>query len=214
MYQYIKQPKNLFRAVYKSLLILAFAIIIPLLSPNTTYALTTTVIKSTYDGSTQTFGQTGNYQYAGQGFQIATSNQSLTNVKFCLEKVGSPTDNVKVEVYAHSSGLDAPTGTALVTSDVVAGSGLSTSCASLSTFTFSTQYEITASTQYWFVLSRSGSLNDTNYYRIRVHSSGGYSGGRQARYDGTEWSTGLTSYDVQGEFTFDTFIPPRRLYIF
>lgn len=86
------------------------------------------------------------------------SSCSLVGVTVYVNKVGSPADNLIVEVQTDSGG--SPSGTA-VGSGSVAGTSLGTSDARTEV-TFSAS--LTGSTPYWVVLRRSGARDETNYY--------------------------------------------------
>lgn len=141
---------------------------------------------------------------------MPASNLSVTSFTACIQNMGSPTDGTYVTINTHDAINDVPSTTVLATSNTNSYTTNAT-CSPQNVWTFPTQVELTASTQYWFVIQRTGSTDDSNYYRFRLHSSGGYSGGRYSRLNSgsyTDFSTGLTSYDMQGSFQYDTFIPP------
>jgi len=87
-----------------------------------------------------------------------------------LKKVNTSSDNVIVSVFATDG--TKPTGSTLGDSDAVAISSFSTGCASVD-FTFSTPVTISAATEYWLVLSRTGTLDNTNRPQVCGTSSGG-----------------------------------------
>jgi len=88
---------------------------------------------------------------------------TVEELEMSVKKVATPTDNIVVEFFA-SDGTK-PTGSALATSEEQVGSELSTSCTP-TMFYFSTPVEVTATTDYWLVLRRTGTLSNTNKYHM------------------------------------------------
>jgi hypothetical protein len=112
------------------------------------------------DGSSLTVGATAAPRRA-QSFEVP-DGETLNVVELKLLKSGSPADNVTVEI--HSNATDRPSGTVLETTSAVSGASLS-GTAAWYTFTLDTPLAISADTQYWVVVGRSGAADDTNFYR-------------------------------------------------
>lgn len=111
-----------------------------------------------------------NNKELSQAITIGTS-YNLASAKFYLKKFGSPTGNIVAKLYAVTGtvGTNAvPTGSALVTSDPIDISTLSTSYA-LSTFTFS-GYDLTSG-DYAITIEYNGG-DATNYLLVGTKSFG------------------------------------------
>ncbi len=139
-------------------------------------------------------------QKAAQTFKPSVTGQ-ITNFQVQLTKAGSPTDFVRLQIYANNAGSP---GTLLGTSEVtISGASLSTSTFATCDFTFANGPTLTAETTYWAVLSRTSTLDDTNYYRYGYGGNTGvdrYSRGESFYYDGAAWTTN----DGSG-FTYDAY---------
>ena len=124
-------------------------------------------------------------------FQQVTPTQAenALEVQIYAKKVGSPTDNLQVELYATDASGD-PTGSALA-SGSVAGSGLTTSFAWY-TLSLSAEVQLQAGVIYALVVSRSGSASTSNYYQVNQNNDAGYSGGVMKYWTGSAW-TALTA---------------------
>ncbi len=144
--------------------------------------------------------------------QVITAGASgnLTPVKFYINKVGSPTGNIFVSVYATSSG--APTGSAIATSNNVDVSTLSTSMG-LIQFNFSTAYSQVNGTQYAISLEGDWTIDATNYVRMAqdypVTGGTGYGGGQPYLYNGTSWV--LQENQDHIFYTYITSVSARRI---
>jgi len=95
--------------------------------------------------------------------QTFTSGSIVASVAVYLATTGSPTDAVQVDIYATSASI--PTGASLGTSVSIPASSLTASAAQY-TFTFSAPITLPSSAKYAAVVSRTGSLDSTNCYRI------------------------------------------------
>lgn len=95
---------------------------------------------------------------------IPRANVTIAQATLELAKVGTPTDNISIEIQTDNAG--SPSGTPVTngTSGTVAGGTLSASAFQETTLTFSTPPSLTANTTYWVVLKRSSSLSDANYF--------------------------------------------------
>lgn len=150
------------------------------------------------------FGLTSNYTQNGQGFKVTGQNYYIKTVNARMRTVGSPSDQVFITINTNNPSGEIPTNTVLATSNNV-----TIVTETDYTFTFSTPVELTDNVQYWFVFKRTGSADDTNYFRNITTSSNTYANGRWARNAGSyDWSEGLTSYDVRMSFVWDTYVAP------
>jgi len=128
----------------------------------------------------------------GQSFAVGSNAMRLVKATASLKKVGSPTGNLVAKLYAHtgtfgSSGT--PTGSALATSVNLDVSKLTTSYASTQV-AFTTNYLMSASTNYFIVFEYSGG-NASNYVDIEGNSAGAHAGNR-ASFAGS-WSASAAS---------------------
>ncbi len=136
---------------------------------------------------------------AAQTF-VATAGK-LTRAVFGLAKTGTPTGNMKAELFATSGG--APTGAALATSNLlVADDELSTTNYRFIEFEFEDEYTLVVSTTYAIAITyTSGTATDyVSVYiddTVQVHSGEGYS------YSGS-WS--LETWDMYFRVLRDGFI--------
>lgn len=155
--------------------------------PFKTSSTPTTTTSST--GATYSFGFLTGAQKAGQTFTVPAGGGLLTQCVFNLGKNNSPTDNITVDVYAvDGSGL--PTGASLGTSSALAGSSL-TGTGTDKTFSFSPAISLSGGVKYAAVLSRSGSVENTNNYFATGASTDVYGSGGSLSFDGS-W-TGTTA---------------------
>lgn len=88
----------------------------------------------------------------------------MTSLNVGLNKVGTPTDNVTIDIFADSSG---PTGASLA-SGTYAGGSLTTSIADI--LATISSFTPTDKTPYWVVLGRAGGLDVSNYFQVAVHT--------------------------------------------
>lgn len=129
--------------------------------------------------SNSPIGSTSSYEKQAQSFSFA-STTPLKCVELYLYKTGSPTDNLVIELQSDSSG--SPSGTVITTLGTIAGADLTTGF-----YSFPCDVSLSASTTYWIVLRRSGSLNGSNYFQT-VLSLDGYSGGTNKRLASSVWT--------------------------
>lgn len=150
-------------------------------------------------GTGSRFGDTTK-QKAAQTFKPSVSD-NLAYLEFEVYKDGSPTDSLRLEIYSDNAGT---AGTLLATSPtLISGADLSASDFELIAFNFLNGPYLTAETTYWTILSRTGSLDDANFYRYGYGGGFGvdrYTRGESFYYDGGSWVTN----DGSG-FTFDAF---------
>lgn len=106
-----------------------------------------------------------------------------------LMKVGSPTDNVVVELWS-TSGTNLPT--TLLDSASIAGATLSENTMFWFKFTFGGTVSLTPGTTYWLVVRRSGGSERVNYYMVDVDEAAGYADGVAKYWDGTAWQFPVT----------------------
>lgn len=126
-----------------------------------------------------------NKEVYAQSFNESTA-MTFDIVEVRGRKVGSPTDNFEIAIQGDSSG--APDGVDQA-SGSVAGSSLPTSNGYFSV-TLSSPFTASASTTYWIVYRRSGSLSDSNYYDLRGRFSvNEYANGAPAGFNGGTWKT-------------------------
>jgi hypothetical protein len=100
-------------------------------------------------------------------------------------KVGTPADNLTLELYALDGSGDA-TGSALA-SGSIAGADVGTTDAEI-TVTLSSEYEWAGAAQLGLTARRSGSVDGSNYFVWRCDTGVGYSGGTMKLYNGSAWS--------------------------
>lgn len=127
----------------------------------------------------------GNSAASTKILQQFTPAQSVTalDVGVYVKKVGSPTDNLKVDIFAlDASGI--PTGTSLG-GCTLAGSGLTTAFAWYENQDLSKDVDCLSGVMYGLVYSRSGSVDSSNHYQVNLVAAGGYAGGAAKAFDAT-----------------------------
>jgi hypothetical protein len=139
-----------------------------------------TITIATVAPATAALGGTGVGQILAQSFKgLSAINSTIIYIR----KLGTPTDNVFVEIRSGSQ-----TGTLLGTSDNVVGSGIPTT-ETATTWNFSTPVTgLDSSTTYWAVIKRSGALNSSNQWLISVDTAAPYADGTQSDFNGTVWT--------------------------
>ena len=127
------------------------------------------LIDSYSETNTDTDAQVGNSVGTSYGSSQSFTGKAskLSSGKFYLKKVGSPTGNMYMKVYAHSGTFgtsSVPTGSALATSDALSIADLTTSYA-LVEFTFSGANQITIQegTKYVLTFESDQSSSTSNY---------------------------------------------------
>jgi len=126
-----------------------------------------------YGGTGSSHNPVGNgtileQEFAGVDFD---GDYTLTGLELRAYKVGSPTDNLIVEVYDSNLGISCPyrTGSALATA-TVSGSTLPTSYDYV-VFTFSAPLDVSEDSDLAVRVYRSGASDASNYYRINGEGS-------------------------------------------
>ena len=147
--------------------------------------------ESNYSGSDWWFGET---TQVAQSFNASIA-RNINSAKFYLRKVGTPTGNIVVKLYAHSGTYgtsSVPTGAALATSDAIVASSLSTSYA-LVPFTFSTPYSLVLNTKYVISCVYENGT-ETDLVQLGDDGDSPSHGGNECYYDGS-WAYDA-GYDV------------------
>jgi hypothetical protein len=143
---------------------------------------TPTLVDSADGGTTGQFLQ-NSAAYTGTGQSFTAINGILTDVKFYLKKVASPTGNAVAKLYSHSGtyGTSSVPGTLLATSDNFDVSTLTTSYV-LTTLHFSgaNQYTLVAGTQY--VVTIEYSVGDSTNYIVVEYSATNIHGGNRSYF--------------------------------
>ncbi len=87
--------------------------------------------------------------------------------------MGTPTDNITIEIQGDDSNKPDKVTITNGTSDAFAGGGLTAGAAAKEPikFTWSTPPTLTSGTKYWFVIKRSGSNNAGDYYKIAYENA-------------------------------------------
>lgn len=167
----------------KKLLIVASFLLA--LSPALTFAYTVSNFDPSDPSNSDTpqpvKGMTGTLQNAATPITTAGAG-TVSTVSLCVAKNGNPVDTAVLSIYSDSAG--AP-GSDLGNSTGVAASGItsngafndcSSGGANFVTFTFSSPVSLSASTNYWLFLGRSGTRSTSAYYFMLgdSHTSTGF----------------------------------------
>ena len=134
---------------------------------------------------------------AGQSFASGAGGV-VTTAQFFLKKTGSPTGNAVAKLYAISGSYGStsiPTGAAMATSDNLDVSTLTTLYQQIS-FTFSTPYTLTASTNYAVTIEYTGG-DVSNYVSVGLTTAGsGAAHGGNASTHATGTWTNVATLDL------------------
>lgn len=125
-----------------------------------------------------------------QQFTVAGADIHVVQAKIYIKTVGSPVDDIRVEIV-ELDGSGNPVNASLV-SGSIAGYTL-TNAFSWAQVDFSDT--VLAAGQYGLVISRSGE-DATNYYKLNVNESLGYTGGAYKMYNGSVWNTRSPDADM------------------
>lgn len=125
-----------------------------------------------------------------QAFTTPVGTSILLVVDWYPSRVLSPSDSVRVVLYSDSAGLP---GAAIQTLGTALGSSLPTATTKRTIYP---NLAVSSETTYWLVFERTGSFDDTNYYRVAMDLVTGFSGLRAIDSSGT-WSSSTSS-----DFTF------------
>lgn len=107
------------------------------------------------------YGSSGTFEYQAFSF-VNTNAATLSRVTLGVSKAGGPSDGIFIELQADSAG--SPSGSALATSDTLAGSSIT--AGSATNYPFAISASLSASTTYWIVAKRSGARDTSNHYYI------------------------------------------------
>lgn len=113
---------------------------------------------------------------------LADSAWTVYTISIKLRKVGAPADGIWVTLCADSGG--APGGGL---GSVSVGAASISSNGAWTPFTLTTPVNISASTYYWIVIDRSGSLDSDDYYTVAVDEDAGYGDGYLRLWNGVAW---------------------------
>jgi len=133
-------------------------------------------------------------QKLDQSFTVADGGTWVVGeVAVWVRRVGSPGDNLKVELCADSSGSP---GTVL-DSATVTGSSLPTRSVKLQVLLNRTA--TLNNNIYHLVVSRTGAASPTDYYLLSVDEEAGYSGGQLRLWTGSAWTARTVDADLHFE---------------
>jgi hypothetical protein len=126
---------------------------------------------------------------SGQTKRAQTFDTDVTGpVEFAemkFAKVGSPTGQFWLSIYATSAGL--PTGSALASSDKLDVSLVSTT-AQVIRLIFRSPYTVTAATTYALVVEGNFTISGANYLNFDRSTTDPYAAGQLCAYDGATWT--------------------------
>lgn len=149
------------------------------------YVATSTTVQAMGDASAR--------EKLVQQFLSSSAGGSAIRAEIYANKVGAPTDNLTVGIYA-LDGSGNPTGAALC-SGTIAGANLLTSQAWV-TVAFTTGGTLADSTGYGLQISRSGGADGSNYYQVSVNTALGYGSGSFKIFDGANWAARSPDADM------------------
>jgi hypothetical protein len=141
----------------------------------------------------QLFGRTaGNVEKRAQKLVLATS-KTFYGISVPLYKTGSPTDNATMRIETDSAGSPSGTLADANATGSIAGTDLTTSAVTVPNNTFYLAAPVTlAAGTYWFVLGRSSTLSDANYYNTAEAFYSSSSPYEASKYYLSGWQTNST----------------------
>ena len=116
-----------------------------------------------------------------------TGTYSLKYADLWFTKTGDPTDNLTLEIRTSSF-----TGSVVATANVLAATSVTSN--QFNRFTFSSAVTLNAATKYYFVLTRSGARDTSNYIAWRG-ATGAYAHGGKSTKISAVWSAEDTTLD-------------------
>lgn len=141
------------------------------------------------EASSATLNITGTttYQYAAQRLCFTDTLTGISALSTYLKYAGSPTDNLLFRIETETAG--APSGTLADANAVgtISYSDMSSSI-SVETISFSGTFTLSAATNYWLKISRTGTASTTNYFAVDQTTTT-YYGGSMKSYNGTSYTT-------------------------
>jgi hypothetical protein len=124
-------------------------------------------------------------------FQLAALTWTAAKIEVRMRKVGSPTDDVTIQLVADSSGSP---GTVSETVSI-AYTAIPTEMGWV-TFTLANTTSLASANVYGITLSRAGANHEANYYEVEVDDALSYSRGAVKLYDGAAWQTPSPNVDL------------------
>jgi hypothetical protein len=117
----------------------------------------------------------------------------MLSLAIYARKQGTPVDNLNFGIFALDPATGTPTGSELCSASIAGGSvGASLAWITLSV----TEEELAANTLYGLEVSRSGSIDASNYYAVGVNAALGYTGGVFRIWNGSAWVARGTDADM------------------
>ncbi len=180
-------------------------------SVNVTYVnnANATINESFEDAYTTDYGiggETGTFEQQAQSFSTS-KNVYSPKISVNIKKVGTPTDDIILEIQTDSSGK--PSGTLVHENASVAldSSEISASFSYVD-FDFPWNVRLNATTTYHIVMRRTASRDSSNIIRWSVKSGNAYSGGSQNERNSGTWST-----DTNIDFNFKVYEAAGNYYV-
>ncbi len=135
---------------------------------------------------------TNSSQKQAQSFKPSISAK-IGRVNLVVSRSASPSDNIQCDIFSDSSGSP---GALLQSADsTIAAASVNGAV----TFNFTSGVWLISGQTYWIVLSRTGALDDDNFYSISVTSDlvvDHYTDGTSLRYSGLVWlDNDVTTFD-------------------
>jgi len=140
----------------------------------------------------QTLGNSSSFQRVAQSFSISSGPWTACEVWLRCSQWHGPTDNLRVEIRNNSG--TAPGTTVHATAERPA--------AQLPggprwvRFAFAVPYQLAVGTTYWLVISRTGAVSSSAYYKVQVDEGLGYAGGVLRTYNGSSWAARSVDADL------------------
>jgi hypothetical protein len=174
-------------------------------SARSIFAYRTAIQQLTGNGGA-TFGAASTASARAQSFTPG-ANMDVNEIRVVVYKTASPADNVICDIYS-DTGASVPNTSIQTADNVYSGTAISTTQSWVS-FQFGTPVSLTSGTKYWIVLSRSGAVDASNNYSVRVDSGGPYGGGGRSTLNAGVWDAEVAGSDFTFQILTET---PSALY--
>ena len=143
----------------------------------------------------------------GQGIKV--TGEELTKVSLYINKVGSPTGDIWIEIQGDNGGVPNNSVISNGTSSTIDVSTVGTSSA-WKDFTFPTNPYLTTGTQYHIVLKGDFTIDGSNYINWFMQDTNPYTNGNIARYNGSTWI--IDGYATNWDACFKTYTVSLQCY--
>lgn len=152
-------------------------------------------------GTLRNFGDSDTTTRQGQSFiftDAMADSIKVNELTLWIKKIGTPTDNLTVEIYSDSSGSPDASPITNGISNSISGSSLDGSIMPVK-FSWATPPSLTSGSTYWIVIRRSGSNDAVNYYQVLDAAGDYYADGERKEYTASTglWAAATNDLQIQ-----------------